>query len=195
MPHKQGYISVAVTDEYGCIRSDSLYLTVHSLPVVDLGPDTSLCGTESILLDAGSDGITYLWSTGDISREITAYEGKKEIWAKVTDEYTCTSSDTITINACAVDERFKDMPTAFTPNGDGKNDVWNIPQLAPFPQAVIEIYDRWGNLIFRSEPGYSNPWDGVSEDGRVMPMDSYYYVIDLGDGKSEPLVGTVTLIK
>ncbi|HYW96961.1 MAG TPA: gliding motility-associated C-terminal domain-containing protein [Bacteroidales bacterium] len=191
----QGYVSVAVTDEYGCSRSDRLYLTVHPLPDVDLGPDTSLCGIESILLDAGSDGVNYLWSTGDISQEVTAYAGQNTIWARVTDEYTCTSSDTVVINACSVDERFKDMPTAFTPNGDGQNDVWNIPQLAPFPQAVIEIYDRWGDMIWRSEPGYSDPWDGVSINGREMPMDSYYFIIDLNDGESEPFTGTVTLIK
>ena len=193
--HNQGYITVAVTNEDGCSRTDSIYLTVHTLPDVDLGPDTSLCGIETISLDAGPDGLNYLWSTGETGREITAYAGSQTIWVKVTDEYTCFSSDTIVIDPCKVDERFKDMPTAFTPNGDGKNDVWNIPQLAPFPRAVVEIYDRWGDLIFRSEPGYSNSWNGISNDGRVMPMDSYYFIIDLHDGKSQPFSGTVTLIK
>ncbi len=193
--NQQGYIRVAVTDGYGCSRSDSLYLTVHSLPVVDLGPDTSLCGTEFIMLDAGPDGLSYLWSTGEADREITAFTGAQTITVTVTDEYTCVSKDTIKIKSCSIDDRFKNMPTAFTPNGDGKNDVWNIPELAPFPRAVVEIYDRWGILIFRSEPGYSNSWDGISMDGREMPMDSYYFVINLGDGSAEPLVGTVTLIK
>jgi gliding motility-associated-like protein len=191
----QGYISVAVTNENGCVRSDSLYLSVHDQPVVDLGPDTSLCGNESLVLDAGPDGMNYQWSNGETNRTITVYAGYQRISVKVTDEYTCSAIDTIVINACTVDDIFKDMPTAFTPNGDGQNDVWNIPQLATFPQAVVEIYDRWGNLIFRSEPGYSNPWDGVSDDGRVMPMDSYYFVIDTKEKGSKPLVGTVTLIK
>ncbi len=193
--YNEGYITLAVTNDLGCSRSDSLYLTVHDLPVVDLGPDTSLCGTETIILDAGYDGIDYLWSTGEISREITAGSGRQSVWVRVTDEYTCESMDTLNINPCIVDERFKDMPTAFTPNGDGKNDVWNIPQLASFPRAVIEIYDRWGNLIFRSEPGYSNPWNGISDDGRTMPMDSYYFIIDLHEGKTKPFSGNVTLIK
>ncbi len=87
------------------------------------------------------------------------------------------------------------MPTAFTPNGDGDNDVWRIPELLAYPAAVVEIYDRWGKLVLRSAPGYSDPWDGISMDGREMPMDSYYFVINLGDGVSEPIVGTVTLIK
>jgi gliding motility-associated-like protein len=87
------------------------------------------------------------------------------------------------------------MPTAFTPNGDGKNDVWNIPELQIFPLAVVEIYDRWGSLVFRSESGYSKPWDGTW-GGKEMPMDSYYYVITFNSpGGLEPMSGTVTLIK
>jgi len=86
------------------------------------------------------------------------------------------------------------MPSAFTPNGDGKNDTWIIPELQNFPQAVVEIYDRWGQAVFRSESGYSNPWDGYS-GGKEMPMDSYYYVINLNSPGLEPISGTVTLIK
>jgi gliding motility-associated-like protein len=162
---------------------------------VDLGRDTSLCGNEELILDAGDDGVIFNWSTGQTSREITVFEGRKQIWVEVIDQNNCVDFDTIQINACSLDERFKDMPTAFTPNGDGKNDVWRIPQIIPFPNAVVEIYDRWGKMVFRSEPGYSNPWDGISSDGREMPMDSYYFVINLGEGGKSSLAGTVTIIK
>lgn len=191
----EGYKSVIVSDEYGCSLADSLYLSVHPYPQVELGPDTSLCGDEELMLDAGPDGVLYNWSTGDGNRNFTVYEGEQTIWVEVIDENNCSNSDTIIIDACSSDGRFADMPTAFTPNGDGKNDVWRIPELETFPNAVVEIFDRWGNQIYKSEPGYSDPWDGVSSDGRTMPMDSYYFVIDLGDGSSEPLVGTVTIIK
>lgn len=191
----EGFKKVTVTDEYGCSRSDSIYLNVNSLPVVELGPDTSLCGTEELLLDAGSDGVRFNWSTGDNFRDLLVYEGQQTIWVEVIDENNCVSYDTITINACSPEDRFAEMPTAFTPNGDGKNDVWRIPELEPFPAAVVEIFDRWGNLIYRSEPGYSRPWDGFASDGRQMPMDSYYFVIDLGEGYTDPVVGTVTIIK
>jgi gliding motility-associated-like protein len=193
--NKEGFIRVKVSDEYGCVRSDSLYLAVHPLPYVDLGADTSLCGIESIQLDGGNDGIIYNWSTGETNREITVFEGKQRIILEVIDEYNCISYDTIHINACSTDERFVDMPTAFTPNGDGKNDVWRIPELEAFPQAVVEIYDRWGNLLFRSEPGYSDPWNGISNSGKEMPVDSYYFVIDFNQEELEPLAGTVTIIK
>ncbi len=190
-----GYIRVEVSDMYGCKVSDSLFLKVNPLPVVDLGPDTSLCGTEILYLDGGDDGIIFNWSTGETYREITVYEGAQQIVLEAIDENNCVSYDTIIISACSPEDRFKDMPTAFTPNGDGKNDVWRIPELEPFPAATVEIYDRWGNIVLRSAAGYSDPWNGISQDGREMPMDSYYFVIDLGDGISEPIVGTVTLIK
>lgn len=191
----EGYKALRVKDEYGCSWSDSVYVTVHELPEVDLGPDTSLCGIEEISIDAGSDGVIFNWSTGDTYREIVVYEGEKTIWVEVINEFNCVSYDTIQINPCSAEDRFAEMPTAFTPNGDGKNDVWRIPELEPFPEAVVDIYDRWGNLIYRSEPGYSEPWNGIASDGRTMPMDSYYFVINLNDGSSDPVSGTVTIIK
>ncbi len=189
-----GLINLTVTDKYGCEKSDELQLTVHPLPLVELGRDTSLCGIENIILDAGNDGISYLWSTGQISREITVFEGVQKINVTVTDEFGCKNTDELNINACSTVDYFKAMPTAFTPNGDGKNDVWNIPELQSFPQAVVEIYDRWGSLVFRSESGYSNPWDG-NAFGKEMPMDSYYFVINLNSPGLEPVSGSVTLIK
>jgi gliding motility-associated-like protein len=191
----EGYKRVTVTDQFGCEASDSIYLTVNPLPEVNLGPDTALCGIEEALLDAGPDGVLFNWSTGEKTREIIAYSGEQTIWVEVINEFNCIAYDTVEIEACSPEDRFAEMPTAFTPNGDGKNDVWRIPELEPFPNAVVEIYDRWGNQIYRSEPGYSDPWDGVASDGRTMPMDSYYFVINLNDGSSEPVAGTVTIIK
>jgi len=190
----QGIISLTVSDRYGCKTTDNLLLTVHNLPEVDLGRDTSLCGIETLVLDAGDDGVEFLWSNGQTSREITVFEGLNDYSVTVTNEFGCVSTDEIKINSCSVVDYFKNMPSGFTPNGDGKNDVWNIPLLQSFPQAIVEVYDRWGLLVFRSEPGYSNPWDGTSA-GKEMPMDSYYFVINLNSPGLEPVSGTITLIK
>ncbi len=190
----QGLISLEVSDEYGCKRSDDLFVTVHPLPRVNLGRDTTLCGIESLILDGGSDGASFNWSTGDVTREITVFSGQQTIWLRIKDVFNCENADTIIIRACSSTDYFKDIPTAFTPNADGRNDEWRIPQLEAFPYAVMEIFDRWGNLVFRSDPGYSSPWDGTSK-GREMPMDSYYFVIKLNSGDMEPVVGTVTIIR
>jgi gliding motility-associated-like protein len=93
-----------------------------------------------------------------------------------------------------VEDLFKNLPSGFTPNNDGKNDVWNIPGIENFPGAIVEIFDRWGILVFRSEPGYPKPWDGTS-NGKEAPMDAYYYVINLNKPGLKTLNGSVTLIK
>ena len=85
------------------------------------------------------------------------------------------------------------IPTAFTPEGDGFNDVWEIELIELYPEAIIEIYNRWGTLLYVSDKGYTNPWDGTYK-GREMPIDSYHYVIIPGKGR-EPVTGNVTIIR
>jgi gliding motility-associated-like protein len=195
---QEGWITLEVADAFGCTAKDSIYLTVHDLPVVDLGPDTTVCGDEGIELDAGTDGISYEWSTGDISQLITVYMGDQEvIRVAVENEFGCIGRDTIRVRPCSVEFYFRDIPTAITPSdGNGLNDFWIIDKLQSFSQAEVEIFDRWGNLVWRSEPGYSTPWDGRNMNGQEVPMDSYHFVIDLNTGaKDDHVTGIITVIR
>ena len=195
---QEGWISVEVTDANGCPASDSMYLSVYSVPQVDLGPDTVVCGDEGVELDAGTDGISYRWSTGDISQTIMVFMGSSgEIWVEVADEYECLGSDTVMVNDCSVEFYFRDIPTAITPSdGNGLNDFWVIDKLQAFSQSVVEIFDRWGTLVWRSEPGYSEPWDGRNMNGQEVPMDSYHFVIKLNTGDNKDVVtGIITVIR
>lgn len=192
---EEGWISVDVVDAYGCVDSDSIYLTVVDIPVVDLGNDTALCGSQSLILDGGPDGEFYTWSTGDIDRTITVYmEGEQEIWVVVESAYGCVMSDTITIEPCDVAFYFRDIPTAITPNDDGRNDYWELDKLIDFDDAEVRIYNQWGTLVWKSEPGYTDPWDGRDLNGRLVPVDSYHFIIEF-DGSSEPFIGIVTVIR
>jgi gliding motility-associated-like protein len=191
----EGWIRVEVINDYGCSSSDSIYLTIYENPFVDLGPDTTVCVEEGLVLDAGSDGDFYRWSTGAVSQQITVYEnGKQLIWVELENGFGCVGSDTVLIEDCRY-RYFIDMPTAFTPNGDGVNDVWNIYDLQKFNQAEVEIYDQWGTLVWRSGPGYSQPWDGNTMKGRAVPVDSYHFIIHYNDGSDERFVGYVTVIR
>lgn len=80
------------------------------------------------------------------------------------------------------------IPTAFTPNGDGANDVWIIDDLSE--DASVRIYDRHGTTIFSSDSGYKHPWDGTSR-GSSLPAGSYLYLIINGSHK---YTGTVTIL-
>jgi gliding motility-associated-like protein len=115
----------------------------------------------------------------------------------VENEYGCLGFDTITINNCSVEFYFRDIPTAITPSdGNGLNDFWQIDKLASFSQAVVEIFDRWGTLVWRSEPGYPSPWDGRNMRGNEMPMDSYHFIIQLNTGAEDDVVsGIITVIR
>jgi gliding motility-associated-like protein len=82
--------------------------------------------------------------------------------------------------------------TSFSPDGDGVNDVWNIGHIELYPENTVQIFNRWGALLFESK-GYSQPWDGTWQN-KELPAETYYYVINLGDG-SDILTGTVTIIR
>lgn len=90
-------------------------------------------------------------------------------------------------------EGFLEIPNAFSPNGDGINDVWNIIGKEYYPDIVVTIYNRWGQAVWKSVRGYPVPWDGRSL-GKALPVDSYHYIIEFHD-RSEPLAGTVTIVR
>lgn len=72
---------------------------------------------------------------------------------------------------------------AITPNGDGINDTWNIVNIDLYPDAIVSVYNRSGNEVFKAV-GYTNNWNGTYDDrSERLPAGPYYYQIDLaGDG-------------
>jgi gliding motility-associated-like protein len=190
-----GKVWVDVVGTYDCRASDTVEVAVHDLPDVYLGEDIELCGDEHIILDAGSDGITYNWSvSGYNSRELEVGAGVQRYHVKVVNIYGCENSDTINILACfPYEELKKSIPTAFTPNGDGKNDEFLIPGIEKYPNAEIEVFDRWGRMVYKSGEGYFEPWDGTFR-GDDLPTDSYFYVIDLKEGL-EPIAGSISIFR
>jgi hypothetical protein len=82
---------------------DTVEVMVNALPVVNLGEDQVLCGIGEYELDAGNEGSTYLWSTGETTQTITATgEGETEFWVAVTNPESCASADTVMLNFAAL---------------------------------------------------------------------------------------------
>ncbi|MDZ4822811.1 MAG: gliding motility-associated C-terminal domain-containing protein [Flavobacteriales bacterium] len=77
------------------------------------------------------------------------------------------------------------IPDAFSPNGDGTNDVFEIPNIENYENNNVQIFNRWGMKIYEAAP-YLNGWDGTSTHsatiGDNLPVSTYYYVLDLGEG-------------
>ena len=79
-------------------------------------------------------------------------------------------------------------------NGDDRNDVWNIVDIASYPNAIIQIFNRWGALVHETSGGTGYiAWDGTRE-GKELPVGTYYYIINLNTG-DEPQTGPITIIR
>jgi len=193
-----GYVWVQITGTDGCADFDSAYLTTNPLPVVNLGNDTAICGTATLVIDAGIFS-SYLWSTSDIINPLTVDGHRLEseqVWVQVTDENGCVGSDTLMLEVCDVYAVFANIPNTITPGDkNDQNDKWVIPNIELFPDAELEIYDRWGRLIFKTDDIFNNPWDGESMSGKEMPMDAYYYVLDIKVANTKPLTGYINLVR
>ncbi|WP_184545395.1 gliding motility-associated C-terminal domain-containing protein [Mucilaginibacter sp. FT3.2] len=84
------------------------------------------------------------------------------------------------------------IPNTFSPNGDGTNDLWVIQNINAYPNNTVEIFNRYGQRLFRSI-GYSIPWNGTF-NGKSVPTATYYYIVNLKNG-NKPLSGSVTVIR
>jgi gliding motility-associated-like protein len=86
------------------------------------------------------------------------------------------------------------VPNAFSPNGDGVNDIWNIKYLESYANATVTVFNRYGSIIYYSAKGYSQPWSGQL-NGSDLPMGTYYYIIDPKTKGRKPIAGNVTIIR
>jgi gliding motility-associated-like protein len=194
-----GLIWLEATDALGCTGRDTVNLVVNSLPTIELGNDFMLCDMETKMLDGGDPSRTYFWTIdadGSISTstnsQINVGQGIKTISIMVTDDNGCVAYDTTHVLECI--PSVGKIYNTITPNGDNIDDKWEIEYIQYYPNAKIEVFDRWGRLVFKTDHGYNNDWDGTSLKGKPLPMDSYMYIIDLKNG-SKPMVGTITIIR
>jgi gliding motility-associated-like protein len=99
-------------------------------------------------------------------------------------------------DTCVVFEHLVNIPSAFSPNGDGKNDTWTIRNIQAYKDVSIEVFSRWGEKVFEAS-GYSNDWDGTM-NGKALPDATYFYVIKLKllvEGQKETYTGNVTIMR
>jgi gliding motility-associated-like protein len=117
------------------------------------------------------------------------------LWVEVADNHGCVGSDTLILEVCDAALLFKNIPNTITPGDEGKNNEWVIPNIDLFPDAIIEIYDRWGRLVYRTDDVAHNPWKGETMSGKELPMDAYFYVLDIKVAHVPPVTGYVNVIR
>jgi gliding motility-associated-like protein len=195
----EGQYSVTAITAEGCVATASVNVSIVENPIVNLGDEFELCLDDEKVLDAGPIGLTYRWfgyekSENTFTARVSDHD--QYIKVKVTDSYGCFTIDSVLQKACDYSKFAQMIPNTFTPADDNtKNNTWDIPFIhTAFPNARIEIFDRWGQSVFLSNHGLpAEGWDG-KRNGKFLPTDSYYYVIDLKNG-SKPISGTVTIVR
>ena len=93
----------------------------------------------------------------------------------VTDHLGCEVSMGVKVGELCKDPG---LPDTFTPNGDGVNDTWEIPDLDRFPKHEVRIFNRWGNIVFAADGNYV-AWAGNNTNGKELPAAGYFYVIKI----------------
>jgi gliding motility-associated-like protein len=178
------------------IASTSIVINVHPNPVVNAGSDRVVLTGGSATLNSTAEGenITHQWSppTGisDINdlHPVVTPAADTRYTLSATSAYGCTSQDDMLVKVVA--GIF--VPTAFTPNGDGKNDTWTIPYLDPSFEATVSVFNRWGQRVYHSY-ATTVSWDGKL-NGLPQAPGAYIYYITF---KTSPLKlkGMVTIIR
>lgn len=177
-----------------CSDMDTVCVTVEDLPIIDAGNDVTILEDTSTPLSA-TGGVTYQWSPGTglsdstISNPIASPTETTVYYVTGTNASGCFAVDSVIVTVIPTIQ----FPDGITPNGDGKNDTWVIDYIEFYPDHVVEIYNRWGEMLFRSDD-YQNDWDGTY-NGQQLPIGTYYYVIDLNDGKNKPFTGPITILR
>ncbi|MDR1172188.1 MAG: gliding motility-associated C-terminal domain-containing protein, partial [Bacteroidales bacterium] len=204
-----GAYEVRVTDKNNCILDLQAALTQPPAFTVDFIPTAAFCpetvdGDIRAAVSGGTPPYAYLWpGVGSATASNITDVRAGTYTLEITDAANCKYSQTVELGYTS-DECLR-IPNAFSPNDDGANDRWEItvgdaqasvryPLGDLYPDAVIEVYSgNWGLLLYRSQKGYPEPWDGKYH-GKYLPVNSYVYIIKL-DNHSRPITGNVTIIR
>ncbi|WP_210466867.1 gliding motility-associated C-terminal domain-containing protein [Rufibacter roseolus] len=185
---------VQAVNTTGCASQSRVKVTVVVQPsTADAGLDITIIKGQNTGLH-GKGGETYKWSPAkglsnpNISNPIATPDETTTYTLTVTSKSGCVYTDEVIVS---VIPRI-DPTNAITMSGDNINDTWIIRNIEHYPNCRVQIYTRWGALVFESS-GYKQNWDGI-HDGKALPMGVYYYIIDLGMNE-KPISGSITLIK
>lgn len=196
---KAGHYTLTVTDSKGCVTNSVVAVKTVSeaLTATVSGSTTATCdetnGAITISVTGGIPGYHYVWSTGvSGSTELNQLAAGNYTFI-VTDANTCKDTLVVMMN-CDIQAL---IPELFSPNGDGKNDKFEIKSLNYYPNNTLSVFNRWGSLVYTKHQ-YDNAWDGRAnvgdaQGGAILPVGTYYVVLDFGSSDLKPYCGFVQL--
>ncbi len=182
---------------YGCFNTDTVTISVLPQTGLEVTQDTFIIRGASIELELiGGPFFAYRWDPAEgldnstVPNPVASPQQTTTYTVYALNENNCEESDMVTL------EVIEDIMAynVFSPNGDGINDYFDIKNADRFPEILVEVYSRWGDMLFQSV-GYddSKRWDGTTR-GTEAPLGTYYYVIIPFSG-AKPITGNVTIIR
>jgi gliding motility-associated-like protein len=194
----QGTYSVTATDAT-CSGTASAVVTENAIIPINLGNDVTACQDSTVVIDAGSAFVSYTWSGGETTQTISPLvSGAYSVTAIGAN--SCTASDAVNVlfDPCivpVVPQNELYIPTAFSPNGDGANDLFRIRASGVIKKFTIRIFNRWGEQVFESND-INESWDGFYK-GVAQPLSSYGWSAEytFSDGSKYTKSGNVTLVR
>jgi gliding motility-associated-like protein len=142
-------------------------------------------------ISGGTGGYNIDWSEGSITEDLNGLPAGTYTII-VTDDNGCTNEATFILDQPLAVV----MSDAFSPNGDGLNDYFQIKNIDRYPNNMFTVMNRWGSVVYKAAP-YTNDWYGECNSGLVLygnevPEGSYYFILDLKDG-SDPIKGYIVI--
>jgi gliding motility-associated-like protein len=193
-PSEPTTYTVTIENSIGCQADTFVTIGVNPLPFLEAGPDQWV-DYENIFLEATGVGV-FSWSPSpflscDTCQKTQVFIDQTTVFtASLTDSAGCISTDELTIYVPG--EIY--APNAFTPNGDGKNDMFFL-KTYQIDQFDLQIFNRWGQLLFQTEDK-TEGWDGYYK-GVLSKNDVYIWKVKYTDivGERDSEMGTVTLVR
>jgi len=180
-----------------CTGTDTVDVTVYPAIVPNASPDTTIISGTPVTLTA-SGGTSYLWQpSGATGSSVTVSPVQATTYTVfISNSSGCKGVDSVRVNiddaACTGNSVF--VPSAFSPNGDGQNDLLMV-RGACIKELLFIVYDRWGESVFETQ-NISDGWNGIFR-GEKMQAAVFVYRLEvtLYTGQRIQKKGNVTLIR
>jgi gliding motility-associated-like protein len=161
-----------------CIAADSFVITQPDSIAIsaDIKSDTCKSGQGGISIAAtgGTAPYQYEWSNKATTSSVKGLIADTYVLT-VTDINNCKKEDALIVADTCTGIIIHDV---ITPNGDGINDVWIIEGLQDYPKNTVQIFDKWGNMLYEKSD-YNNDWGGRGSSGELLPDGTYFYLVKL----------------
>jgi gliding motility-associated-like protein len=179
----------------GCRADTAFVIDVFPLPQVNAGPDKVSLEARPVQLDGSvGQGASFNWlptqylSPSNVLNPMANPPSDQWYTLRATNAAGCAAFDSVLVTVLPA----LNIPNAFSPNGDGINDFWEIRHLSDYPGSRVQVFDRYGKIVFNNT-GYARPWDG-NNNGSPLPSGVYYYIIDPSNGAGRRQ-GSVIIIR